>query len=121
MQHLDQKGLADRWLVSPRTLEQWRWQGKGPRYLKIGGRVVYRQQDIEEFEAANLHANTVGPIGNHPRKIARMRYLKPSPTGLSDVRLAAVWQLAAPRARSGMVAQNDAHDRPACALERRCS
>jgi len=62
MQHLDQKALADRWLVSPRTLEQWRWQGRGPRYLKIGGRVVYRQQDIEAFEVANLHANTVGPI-----------------------------------------------------------
>lgn len=62
MQHLDQKALADRSLVSPRTLEQWRWQGRGPRYMKIGGRVVYRQQDIEAFEAANLHANTVGPI-----------------------------------------------------------
>jgi hypothetical protein len=62
MQHLDQKNLAARWLVSPRTLEQWRWQGRGPRYLKIGGRVVYRQQDIEAFEAANLHANTVSPI-----------------------------------------------------------
>ena len=68
MQHLDQKGLADLWLVSPRTLEQWRWQGKGPRYLKIGGRVVYRQQDIEAFEAANLHANTVGPIRESPEE-----------------------------------------------------
>ncbi len=62
MQHLDQKDLAKRWLMSPRTLEQWRWQGRGPRYLKIGGRVVYRLSDIEAFEAANLHANTVGPI-----------------------------------------------------------
>jgi hypothetical protein len=68
MQHLDQKALADRWLVSPRTLEQWRWQGRGPRYLKIGGRVVYRQQDIEAFEAANLHANTVGPIRESPKE-----------------------------------------------------
>jgi hypothetical protein len=68
MQHLDQKALADRWLVSPRTLEQWRWQGRGPRYLKIGGRVVYRQQDIEAFEAANLHANTIGPIAHWPEK-----------------------------------------------------
>jgi hypothetical protein len=24
MQHLDQKALATRWLISPRTLEQWR-------------------------------------------------------------------------------------------------
>jgi hypothetical protein len=71
MQHLDQKALADRWLVSPRTLEQWRWQGRGPRYLKIGGRVVYRQQDIEAFEAANLHANTVGPIRESPEDAIR--------------------------------------------------
>jgi hypothetical protein len=62
MQHIDQKGLAERWLISPRTLEQWRWQGRGPRYLKICRRVVYRLSDIEAFEAANLHANTNGPI-----------------------------------------------------------
>ena len=62
MRHLNQKDLADRWLISPRTLEQWRWQGRGPRYLKIGGRVVYRLSDIEVFEGANLHSNTVGPL-----------------------------------------------------------
>jgi hypothetical protein len=62
MQNLDQKGLAKRWLISPRTLEQWRWQGRGPQYLKIGGRVVYRLSDIEAFESASVHANTFGPI-----------------------------------------------------------
>lgn len=62
MEHLDQKSLAKRWAISPRTLEQWRWQGRGPRYLKICGRVVYRLADIEAFEAASIHANTVGPI-----------------------------------------------------------
>ena len=62
MQHLDQKDLAERWLISPRTLEQWRWQGRGPRYLKIGGRVIYRLSDIEAFEAVSLHANTNGPV-----------------------------------------------------------
>src|SRR6266436_3749260 len=61
MHHIDQKGLAQRWSLSPRTLEQWRWQGRGPRYLKIGGRVVYRLSDIEAFEAARLHSNTIGP------------------------------------------------------------
>jgi hypothetical protein len=64
MQHLNQKDLAERWVISPRTLEQWRWQGCGPRYLKIGGRVLYRLSDIEAFETVNLHANTVGPIDN---------------------------------------------------------
>ena len=62
MQHLDQKELAFRWRTSPRTLEQWRWQGRGPRYLKICGRVIYRLKDIEAFEKASLHANTNGPI-----------------------------------------------------------
>jgi hypothetical protein len=71
MQHVDQKGLAQRWLISPRTLEQWRWQGRGPRYLKICRRVVYPLAEIEAFEAANLHANTVGPIDNrHEEKPA---------------------------------------------------
>ena len=64
--HLNQAQLAERWSLSPRTLEQWRWQGKGPRYLKIGGRVVYRLKDVEAFEAASLHANTIGPIGDRP-------------------------------------------------------
>lgn len=62
MQHVDQKDLAGRWLISPRTLEQWRWQGRGPRYLKIGGRVVYRLSDIEAFELERIHTNTNGPI-----------------------------------------------------------
>lgn len=62
MQHLNQKNLAARWLISPRTLEQWRWQGHGPRYLKIGGRVVYRICDVEAFESASLRTNTFGPV-----------------------------------------------------------
>jgi hypothetical protein len=60
MQSLRQKQLADRWLMSPRTLEQWRWQGKGPKYLKIGSRVVYRLEDVEAFESENIHLNTTG-------------------------------------------------------------
>lgn len=62
MKNLDQKELAERWLISPRTLEQWRWQGRGPRYLKICGRVIYRITDIEAFEADSLQANTNGPL-----------------------------------------------------------
>ena len=44
--------LSRRWRMSPRTLEQWRWKGIGPRYLKIGGRVLYCLDDIEAYEAA---------------------------------------------------------------------
>ena len=45
--HLNQVELSRRWSISPRTLERWRWLGQGPQFLKIGGRVVYRLEDIE--------------------------------------------------------------------------
>jgi hypothetical protein len=56
--HLNQRELAERLHISPRTLERWRWVGEGPRFLKIGGRVVYRLQDIERYEAEQLRDST---------------------------------------------------------------
>ena len=53
--HLNQVHLARRWNLSPRTLERWRWLNQGPRYLKIGGRVVYRLEDVEAFESEVAH------------------------------------------------------------------
>jgi hypothetical protein len=50
--HLNQCDLARRWRIDERTLERWRWLKRGPAYLKIGGRVAYRMEDIEVFEAA---------------------------------------------------------------------
>jgi hypothetical protein len=52
VRHLNQVQLSRRWCMSPRTLERWRWLQQGPQYLKIGGRVVYRMDDIEAFEVA---------------------------------------------------------------------
>ena len=66
MLHLEQKELAERWRMSPRTLEQWRWQGRGPLFLKLGGRVVYPVNAVEAFEGANLHANTVAALTKAP-------------------------------------------------------
>jgi hypothetical protein len=54
--HLNQIELSRRWRISPRTLERWRWLGRGPAYLKIGGRVAYRLEDVEAFETAQRHA-----------------------------------------------------------------
>jgi hypothetical protein len=51
--HLNQVQLARRWSLSPRTLERWRWREQGPAYLKVGGRVVYRLEDVEAFEGAS--------------------------------------------------------------------
>ena len=56
IQHLTPKDLSARWHIATRTLDNWRWRGEGPRYLKIGGRrVVYRLEDIEAYEAEQLH------------------------------------------------------------------
>jgi hypothetical protein len=52
--HLSQVQLARRWHLSPRTLERWRCYGNGPAFLKLGGRVVYRLDDVEAFELAQL-------------------------------------------------------------------
>src|SRR5690606_21157528 len=47
---MNQLELAVRWGISHRTLERWRWTGEGPKFLKVGGRVVYRLSDVEEYE-----------------------------------------------------------------------
>lgn len=31
-----------------RTLEQWRYRGKGPRFVKVGRDVRYRWDDVED-------------------------------------------------------------------------
>lgn len=61
--HLNQIELSRRWSISPRTLERWRWLHQGPRYLKIGGRILYRVDDIEAYEASQVHAPTAKPAG----------------------------------------------------------
>ena len=62
MGKMTQEQLAVRWQMSPRTLEQWRWLGKGPRFLKIGSRVLYREEDVAAWETAQLCQNTSGPL-----------------------------------------------------------
>jgi hypothetical protein len=52
--HLSQTELARRWQMSPRSLEKWRTLGIGPAYLKIGGAVRYRTEDVIAYEAAQL-------------------------------------------------------------------
>lgn len=47
--------LVKRWKgsVSVTTLKQWRYLGKGPKYVKIGQSVRYRIEDIETWEKEN--------------------------------------------------------------------
>jgi|TARA_R110002124_G_scaffold81491_1_gene214850 hypothetical protein len=46
----NQHELSLRWSISGRTLERWRYERSGPNYVRIGGRVLYRISEIEEYE-----------------------------------------------------------------------
>ncbi|WP_277458471.1 helix-turn-helix transcriptional regulator [Methylococcus capsulatus] len=40
------------------SLERWRSAGIGPKFLKLCGRVLYRQADIEAYEESCLATST---------------------------------------------------------------
>lgn len=47
---LTQDELASRWDVETRTLYNWRKEGKGPPFLKLGKKIRYRLSDVLEYE-----------------------------------------------------------------------
>lgn len=51
---LTERMLAQRWHCSVSRLQRWRADGRGPSYLKIGGKVLYRREDVLNFEGACL-------------------------------------------------------------------
>ena len=44
--------------ISVRTLERYRNEGVGPRYVKVGRRVLYRENDIADWLEAHAVSNT---------------------------------------------------------------
>jgi predicted heme/steroid binding protein len=52
------KELVERWegRISVRTMANWRSQSNGPRYVKIGGRIMYKIEDVVSWE----NSRTVG-------------------------------------------------------------
>jgi hypothetical protein len=42
----------------PATLEQWRWNGRGPLFVKIGRSVRYRISDLDAFLAERVFTST---------------------------------------------------------------
>ena len=62
---LTPQGLAKRWHISTETLRYWRWNATGPVYIKFNGCVLYRLDDIDQFEQAHLRRHTAdGPLIN---------------------------------------------------------
>jgi predicted DNA-binding transcriptional regulator AlpA len=49
--------------LSPRTLERHRLAGTGPAYVKLGRRVLYKQESVEAWAAANTFSSTSAAQG----------------------------------------------------------
>lgn len=51
--------LHKRWggAISPKTLANWRAKNIGPRWQKVGGRVVYPLNAVLEYEQASINAS----------------------------------------------------------------
>jgi len=44
--------------ISPRTLANWRTQGKGPKYIRRGGKIFYPVKYLDEWDANNTYQST---------------------------------------------------------------
>ncbi|MFI9787900.1 helix-turn-helix domain-containing protein [Kitasatospora sp. NPDC051984] len=40
--------------VSPTTLRRWRRENTGPAYVRVGGRIGYRHQDLTDYLTSRL-------------------------------------------------------------------
>lgn len=47
---LTENELANRWGMSPKTLQRWRTEGRGPHFLKLSKRVTYPLDVVVEYE-----------------------------------------------------------------------
>lgn len=44
--------------ISVRTMQRWRLEGLGPKYVKLGRLVRYRQSDLDDFIQSNCLTST---------------------------------------------------------------
>ena len=53
-QYFDSEAAGKHLGIPKQTLHNWRSQGKGPRYLKIGRHVRYRVSDLDAWAAKQV-------------------------------------------------------------------
>jgi predicted DNA-binding transcriptional regulator AlpA len=59
--------------LSGRTLEKHRSCGTGPRYKKIGGRVIYAVSDLEAWADQGARTSTTDPDAGYVAPVRRSR------------------------------------------------
>lgn len=57
-QNLTTRQAADYLGLKETTLEQWRWSGRGPRFVKLGRVCRYRLADLEAFVETRIFSST---------------------------------------------------------------
>lgn len=55
---LTDKQVGDIVHMKPSSLAQMRYKGTGPKFVKLGSRVLYRRDDVIEWINANVHTIT---------------------------------------------------------------
>ena len=55
---LTTKQLADEWGLHYKTPSNWRVRGGGPPFVRLGGAIRYRRQDVEFWMASHLRTST---------------------------------------------------------------
>jgi len=56
---LTEKVVAEMLSVTPRALQKWRLEGRGPKFVKISSRAIrYRRQDLNEWVERLLRKST---------------------------------------------------------------
>jgi hypothetical protein len=55
---LPEVDAATRLHLSPKTMQAWRVQGRGPPFVKLGRRVFYRSSDLKDFIEENVFRST---------------------------------------------------------------
>ena len=58
----DTAELARYLRVSASSLSKWRLTGNGPKFIKIGHKVAYRQSDIDAYLARQTRGSTAAEV-----------------------------------------------------------
>jgi hypothetical protein len=67
-EYLDEDGLHERYLVSPRTAQRWRASGGGPPYVRLGRRrILYRRADVEDWLASQTYQSRADELARQSR------------------------------------------------------
>jgi predicted DNA-binding transcriptional regulator AlpA len=57
---LTERQAAEFLTIRVKTLQAWRVRGRGPKFIKLGGSVRYRREDLEQFLDEHTRVHTQG-------------------------------------------------------------